>query len=74
MWIIPPFNILKDSEFGLAMIGEAFSVYQLALKGSKEAFTQGIVKTIANRSNRGSDPHFCTALTKGIRGVLRPLV
>ena len=38
MWIIPPFNILEDSEFGLAMIGEAMSVYQLALKGGKEAF------------------------------------
>ena len=49
MWIIPPFNILEDSEFGLAMIGEAMSVYQLALKGGKEAFTQGIVKTITNR-------------------------
>ena len=39
MWIIPPFNILEDSEFGLAMIGEAMSVYQLALKGGKEDFT-----------------------------------
>ena len=48
MWIIPPFNIREDSEFGLAMTGEAFSVYQLALKGSKEAFTQGIVKAITN--------------------------
>ncbi len=57
MWIIPPFNILEDSEFGLAMIGEAVSSYQLALKGGKEAFTKRIVKTIANRSNRWPDPH-----------------
>ena len=42
MWIIPPLNILEDSKLGLAMIGKAMSVYQLAFKGSKEAFTQAL--------------------------------
>ena len=74
MRIIPPLNILEDSQLGLAMIGEAMSVYQLALKGGKEAFTQGIVKTIANGSNRRPDPHPCTALTKRIGGILRALI
>ncbi len=46
---------LEDSEFGLAF-GEAMSVYQLDSSG-KEAFTQGIVKTIANRSNRWPSLH-----------------
>jgi hypothetical protein len=74
MRIVPAFDELKNDRTGFSRGVKGCAVQQLALQRGEEAFTQGIVKTIANRAHRGADASFPAAAAKGQGGVLATVI
>ena len=74
MGIIPAFNILKKSAPGLVVGMETTPVKPFAFQGGKEALTQGVVKTVAHRTKRGTNPRLLTPPSKSDGGILRAMI
>ncbi len=64
MWVVPAFDPSEQGAPRVIMRGKVRTHQQLAFERCKEAFTHGVVISIARRSHRGLHP--------GVLRVMRP--
>jgi hypothetical protein len=72
--VVPTLEKIEDCHLRLGLSVEAVPIQQLALERREEALAHGVVEAVTHRTHRGPHPRLGAALTKGDRGVLRPLV
>ena len=70
MRVVPTLDPFEDRHASLGLTLEASAAEQFALERGKEALRHGIVIGITDRTHRGHDARFATALAEGITGVL----
>ena len=67
--IVPALDELKDGDAGLRLGLELSPVEQLTFEGGEEAFTHGVVISIADRSHGRTYLSFLAAQTEGHGGA-----
>ena len=54
MRVVPTFDEIEDGHLCLGLGLEVAAVQQLAFQRGEEAFAQGVIETVADRTHRGS--------------------
>jgi hypothetical protein len=72
--IIEALDERKERTARLVMGPEAHPIQQFTLQGSKEAFGQGVVVTIAGRAHGTADAQSTTLLGEHRRGILAAVI
>jgi hypothetical protein len=70
MRVVPTFDPLKNGHLRFGLTSEATTVQQLALERCKKTLRHRVVVGITDRSHRGHDTGFATALAEGVARVL----
>jgi hypothetical protein len=68
--VVPTFEPFKYGHPGFRFGFESTSAQQFALESREEAFRHGVVVGISDRSHRGHDVRFLTALAEGVARIL----
>lgn len=65
MRVIPAFDESEDGHSRFSLITETTTVEQFTFQSGKEAFTQGVIKAIPDRSRRGTYAGLFAAMSEG---------
>ena len=74
MWVVPALDPFEDSHFGFRLRPEAATAQQLSFERGEVALRHGVIVCVTDRTHRGHDTSFLTALAKGITRILAATV
>ena len=74
MGVVPSFDESEDCHSSFYLVTETTAVEEFAFEGGKEAFAQGVVKAVSDRSGRRAYAGLFAAISEGDRSILRSVV